>query len=271
MVDEQEPAKRIVKRVVKKTVARPATPSTPQQASTPEPTIRYGRPVATAARSSAPRSPVDDRPTPQAKAQPSRPSAPGAKAPARPVKQRRPAPTVDLRAKAATTRRVAGKAWWAAADRVVDGGRATGRFTAGRARAIAAYRLPHLNPYAASVLTGLVVGLLAVGLAAASLALFQSVRGVSSGGGLWGGIAFTAVAVVAMFAGEALLRGFGTPSPRLTSFLALVLTVVAMLGLFLDVVDGTVGLVLVPVLSVAGYALAHWLVELAENAPAALD
>lgn len=269
MVDEQEPTKRVVKRVVKKTVVRPATSASTPTASpgTPEPTIRYGRPVATAAR---PAAPTGDRPVPQAKAQPSRPArpaAPGVKAP----RQRRPAPTVDVRAKAAATREVAGKAWWAVADRVVDGGRATGRFTAGRARAVAAYRLPHLNPYAAAVLTGVLVGLLAVGLAAASLALFAGVRGVSSGGGLWGGLAFTAVAVVVMFAGEALLRGFGAPSARLTSFLAIVLTIVAILGLFLDVVDGALGLVLVPVLSAAGYALAHWLVDLAENAPAVID
>ncbi len=263
MVDgsNPDPAKRVVKRVVKKTVVRPSASSSAPADPAPKPAVRYGRPVATASR------PSPAGPTPKAKAAaaPARPQAP--KAP----KVKRQAPSVDVRAKVAGARDVAGRAWWAVADTTTDAARATGRFTAARARTVAAWRLPHLNPYLASVVTGAVVGLLAVLLGAAALSLFSAVRGVSSGGGLWGSLAFAAVAVVCVFAGEALLRGFGTQAARLTSVLAVILTIIAMLGLFLDLVDGTLGLVLLPVLGIAAYALSHWLVDLAENTPSLVE
>lgn len=256
MVDEQQPPRRVVKKVVKKTVVRP-TPSRPT-ASEPAPTIRYGRPVATAA-----------KPAPKAKAAPSSPSAPAAKIGSQKV--RRPAPTIAVRARTAGARDLAGRAWWATADNVAVGSRTVGRFVADRARAVAAWRLPHVNPYLASVVTGAVVGLVAVLLAALSLQVFEAVRGVSTGGGLWGGLTFTAVAIISVFVGEAMLRGFGTPSARLTSALGVILTIIAMLGLFLELIGGLAGLVLVPLLGVAGYALSHWLVDLAEKSPTLVD
>jgi len=250
MVDEQQPAKRVVKKVVKKTVVRPSS-----AASSPAP-IRYGRPVATA--------------KPQAKV-PARPgSRPVAKAAPR-TKVPRERRSVDVRARAASTRAVAGRAWWATADTVSAGARTAGGFVAVRARAVAAWRLPHINLYLASVITGAVVGLVAVMLGVATLAIFDAVRGVSSGGGLWGGLAFTAVAVVSLFLGEALLRGFGSHAARLTSFLAILLTIIAMLGLFLDVIDSSAAVLLVPLLGIATYALSHWLVDLAENAPTVVE
>ncbi|MFC5676360.1 hypothetical protein [Aeromicrobium endophyticum] len=251
MVDEQQPPRRVVKKVVKKTVVRPGAP---RPAAEPAPTIRYGRPVATAA-----------RPAPKAKAAPSNPSAPAPRTGG--SQTRRPMPTIDVRARTAGARDVAGRAWWATADQVSVRSRTAGRFVAGRARAAAAWRLPHVNPYLASVVTGAVVGLVAVLLAALSLQVFEAVRGVSSGGGLWGGLTFVTVAVVCLFAGEALLRGFGTPSARLTSFLAVILAIIAMLGLFIDLLDGVAGLAIVPLIGVAGYALSHWLVDLAEQRP----
>ncbi|MCL8252261.1 hypothetical protein AERO_12775, partial [Aeromicrobium fastidiosum] len=54
MVDGQgsDPAKRVVKRVVKKTVVRPSASSPAPADPAPKPTVRYGRPVATASRPS---------------------------------------------------------------------------------------------------------------------------------------------------------------------------------------------------------------------------
>lgn len=260
-MDEQDPAKRVVKRVVKKTVVRPAAP-----AQAP-PTVRYGRPVATATK-------------PQAKAAPKPASKPGTKAPAAPVRSGAPVPrqkvarqrpSLDIGAKVAGAGELTGRAWWAVADRTADGAHATGTFVAARARAVRAYRLPHLNPYLASVITGAVVGLVAVVLGIGTLAIFEAVRGVSSGGGLWGGLTFTVVAVIGVFLGESLLRGFGTHGARVTSFLAVMLSIIAMLGLLLDLVDGVAGLVLIPLLGVAGYVVAHWLVDLAENTPAVVE
>ncbi len=253
MVEEQQPAKRVVKRVVKKTVARPAAP----EESAPK--LRYGRPVATAS-----------APTTKAKAKvQSRPV--GTTVPVSRPKIARQRPTIDIGAKVGGAREGLGRAWWAMADTVSDGAHSTGTFVAARARTVAAWRLPHLSAYLAAAITGAVVGLFAVVLGVVSLAVFQQVRGVSSGGGLWGGLTFTAVAIVSVFVGEAFLRGFGTQSARLTSFLAVVLTIVAMLGLFLDLVDSTAGLVILPLLGVATYAAAHWLVDLAENAPAVVE
>ncbi len=267
MVDEQgqDPAKRVVKRVVKKTVVRPAAPATRPAEPATKPAVRYGRPVATASRPSKTSTAASTTPKAKVAATPARPQAP--KSP----KVKRQASSVDVRAKVAGARDVTGRAWWVVADTATDAARATGRFTVAQARTVAAWRLPHLNPYLASVVTGALVGLLAVLLGVASLSLFSAVRGVSSGGGLWGGLAFAAVAVVCVFAGEALLRGFGTHAARLTSVLAVILTIVAMLGLFLDLVDGTVGLVLLPLLGVATYALSHWLVDLAENTPTLVE
>jgi hypothetical protein len=260
MVDEQQPPRRVVKKVVKKTVVRPAA-AKPAQTTSPAgesaPTIRYGRPVATAA-----------KPVPKAKAASARPAA---KVTTGSPKVRRPAPSIDVRAKTAGARDLAGRAWWSTADHVAVGSRTAGRFVAGRARAVAAWRLPHLSPYLASVVTGVVVGIVAVLLAALSLRVFEAVRGVSSGGGLWGGLVFAAIAIVCLFAGEALLRGFGTPSARLTSGFAVLLAIIAMLGLFLDLVGGATGLVLVPLIGAASYLLAHWLVDLAEKSPASVD
>ena len=254
MVDDQEPAKRVVRRVVKKTVVRPTSPAPAA------PTVRYGRPVATAARPSAPSPPASKG---------SVPTAPGRPASRPKIARRRP--SVDLGATAAGVRDVAGRAWWATADTVADGTGAAGRLVATRARAVAAWRLPHLNPYLASVVTGAVVGVVAVALGLGALAIFEAVRGVSAGGGLWGGISFVVLAVVVMFLGEALLRGFGSQAARLTSFLAVVLTIVAMLGLFPDAADSSAGLLVVPLLGVAAYVVSHWLVDLAENTPATVE
>jgi len=256
MVDERQPAKRVVKRVVKKTVARPTSPAPAA------PAVRYGRPVATAAKPSAssPSRPAGHGPSPTAPGQPTpRPKS---------VRQR---PSVDLGATAAGVRDVAGRAWWATADTVANGTGAAGRVVATRARAVAAWRLPHLNLYLASVITGAVVGVVAVALGLATLAIFDAVRGVPAGGGLWGGISFVILAVVVMFLGEALLRGFGSQASRLTSFLAVVLTIVAMLGLVPDAADSSAGLLLVPLLGIAAYVVSHWLVDLAENSPAAIE
>ena len=251
MVDEQEPAKRVVKKVVKKTVVRPA----PSPALAP--TIRYGRPVATATR-------------PPAKTQARPGSKPVAKVAPR-ARVPRERPSIDLRAKASATRELAGRAWWATADNVSGGARTVGGFVSARAKAVAAWRLPHINLYLASVITGAVVGLVAVVLGVSALAIFRGVRGVSSGGGLWGSITFIALAVISVLLGEALLKGFGSHTARLTSFLAIVLTIVAMLGVFLDLLDSSAVLVLIPLLGLVAFALSHWLVDIAENAPTVVE
>lgn len=256
MVDEREPTKRVVKRVVKKSVVRPASAAKPAQAP---PRVRYGRPVATATKAatkttnkvvSAPQAKIRSRPT-------TTPAIP---------RQR-----VDLRSKVGTSRQRAVSTWRIVADRTTGGTRAAGSFAAARARAAAGWRLPRINPYLAAAITGAVVGIVAIGLGILALAIFDAVRGVSSGGGLWGGLTFAGIAILAGLVGEVLLRGFGSTSGRLTSFFAIVLVIIAMLGVFLDLVDTWAALPLLPLLGIAAFTLAHWLIDIAENTPPEID
>lgn len=232
--------KKVVKRVVKKTVTRPSSPS----ADTP---IRYGRPVSTT------------KTRPQAKVA----SRPGAK-PAGSTKTR-PRVNVGATGKALTSRGadlasgIAGATGSAA--------RATGAFVADRFHAVIAWRIPHIDPRLASPLTGLLVGLVSVGLGLVALEVFNDVRGVSSGGKQWGSLTFVVVTFIAMVLGDLLLRAFGTARAGLISFLGVVLTIVAMLGIFLDMADDRRALVLVPILAAATYFSSHWLITVAESSP----
>lgn len=248
MVDEQEPTKHVVKRVVKKTVVRPAAPT---EAA---PTVRYGRPVATATK-------------PQAKLSPGKPLARTNSAP----KARPKRPSVNLGAKLGAAGHRVNDTWWVIADGVREGSAATGRFIATRARRIAGWRLPHINLYLASVITGAVVGLTAVGLGFAALGVFEQVRGVSTGGGLWGGFAFIAIGLLVAWLGRALLAGFGSHSARLTSILGVILTIFVILGLFIDQVQTVAAVAIIPALAIVSYVLAHWLIDLAEHTPLEID
>ncbi|MET0930756.1 MAG: hypothetical protein ABWX74_14645 [Aeromicrobium sp.] len=252
MVDDEEPVKRVVKRVVKKTVVRPAAPAEPA------PKLRYGRPVST---STKPRATVSSRSGPKT-------PAPTTKAAPRTRPTRQP---VDVRAKLRTVRDRTGSTWRVVAGGVGGGARTGGSFVATRARTVAAYRLPRINLYLAAAITGAVVGLVTVGLGLISLVVFEQVRGVASGGGLWGGLTLIGLTLVAYLLGEALLRGFGSSSGRLTSFLAIVLVIIAILGLFLDLADSWAALALVPALGVVAFAVSHWLIDIAEHTPTSIE
>ena len=244
MVDEREPPKRVVKRVVKKTVVRPAEPA---------PKLRYGRPVAT---TTAPPVKVRTRPG-RSTAKTSKPAV---------ARQR-----VDVRGRVVTAGRRTGQVSRVVAHGVGRGARTGGGVVATRARAVAAWRLPHINLHLAAAITGAVIGLVAVGLGVVALAIFEATRGVSSGGGLWGGLTIVGIAVVAALLGESLLRGFGAHSARLTSGFAVVLAIVALLGPFLDLADSWTAIIVVPALGVVAFSLAYWLIDLAENTPPVID
>ncbi len=259
---DQQPPKKVVKRVVKKAVTQP-------------PAMRYGRPsaappkVTEAPGSSAP-TVVADRTEPapappvtvdQVDARRSGFKRPQLKAP------QFKAPRVDLgpvRDRAARAASGVGTTTRSTARSVAD-------FTVDRWYDLRAWWLPTVEPLRASAITGLLMGLLAVGLGVAALAIFSEVRGVASGGGTWGSLTFVVVAFVAFAVGERLLAGFGAPMPRLTSFLGITLTLVAILGLFLGVADSTLGVVVVPLVSALGFLAAHWLLALAELAPPELE
>lgn len=238
MADEQRPPKKAVKRVVKKTVVRP--PGTGSASGSG----RSGRPGGTKLRVASPKRP---------------PQRPGAQVGAR----------LGGAGKALSARGSSVVSRTAGTTRSAT--RALGSAVAGRTRAVRDWRIPRLPALPAALITGAVVGLVTVGLTLAALALFSELRGVSSGGGRWGTLTFVVVAFVAFVLGELLLSAFGSAQPRLISFLGVVLTIVAILALFLEIAETRWALILVPATAAITYAVAHWLLDLAENSPKQLD
>jgi len=254
MADEQTP-KRVVKRVVKKPSASP---------SAPRPTVRYGRPVAPSqpspdAKPAVARTPRKKRPKSKSAA-PVAADSQGAtlvdEQPAAPSQVQKPArrPTRERLGSAGSgiaggfgrlRDAVTGAFWWAA-----DG--------------VRGWRLPRWDAVPAALATGVVTGLVSVLLGLGALQLFTWLRGVASGGGTWGSLTFVVVGFMAFVVGELLLSGFGVASPRLTSFLGVVITIVAILGLFLDESDTRMALLVVPAVAATAFTLAHWLMSAAE-------
>jgi hypothetical protein len=116
-------------------------------------------------------------------------------------------------------------------------------------------RLP--GPVAA-VLTGAVVGLVLVGLTAASLHVCSDLRGASSCGkpGILVLLAITAAVIVL---GSLLLRVAGVPAHGSTSFLGVGLLVVLILLALLPVLDEWWVVIAVPALAMATFAASWWL------------
>ena len=227
MADEQEPPRKVAKRVVKKTVVK--RPAASQSAPTP----RYGRP------------------TPKA-------SAPRMKA-APKTKASRPArPRPQFAKKAGSVGRSITGGVRGTAGRVGSFGEANYR----RARA---FRLPRIQQAPASALVGLIVGLIAVGIAVLCSLLFSELRGTSTGGGRWGSLTFVVVTFIAFVLGELLLTRLGVRQPRVTSFLGICLTLFAILAFFLGPVDGVWAWLIVPLLGAATFLLANRAVYWADS------
>jgi hypothetical protein len=109
----------------------------------------------------------------------------------------------------------------------------------------------------AAVVTGLVVGLGIVGLTWASLRGCEAVQGTSSCGDSGYGLLFVILAVM-IVVGALLLRSARVAEPGSTSFLAVGLTsVLALLFLVDSLLDRSM-VVVIPLISAATYAAAHW-------------
>lgn len=256
MADEQPPAKQVVKRVVKKKAA--TTPTRPTQRDTAAPTVRYGRQV----------TPSADEPAvkkPSVRTKIKRPKSPPdgsvADKPARKIALPRPAirkPSVPkVKEKAGSV----GEGFVNAFRRIIAAISDAFWFVVDTVRS---WRLPRLDAVPASLATGVVVGLLSVVLGLGALELFSWLRGVASGGGTWGSLTFVVVAFIAFVAGELLLSGFGVANPRLTSFLGVALTIVVILGLFLEESDTRMAVVIVPAIAATAFTIGHWLMAAAE-------
>ncbi|MGA8852506.1 MAG: hypothetical protein WB508_12415 [Aeromicrobium sp.] len=261
MADDQTP-KKVVKRVVK----RPIAPTTPAAGG---PTMRYGRPADSPATKVAARDqPAAAPPSPGGPITTVKSKGKGLPAIKRPSIS---APNINVKPALDSIRSRTSSAATAIGSRAGRAGRATSDFTAHRWAAVRAWRIPQLEPTRATVITGLLVGLICVGLGVAALALFTEVRGVANGGPLWGTLTFVIVSIVAFALGERLLGAFGTAAPRVTSFLAVMLTLITILSVFLGLADSRFGLVLVPVLTAAAFWVAHRLLAMAESSPADVE
>jgi hypothetical protein len=108
----------------------------------------------------------------------------------------------------------------------------------------------------AALATGLVVGLLTVGLVWASQGVCELVRGTSSCGDA-GFLLLLAVLVVAGWLGGVLLRAFGLPEGGSTSFLAMGLVAVVLLLFPAGQLFAWWMVIAVPVVAMGGYVLAQ--------------
>lgn len=236
MAEEQEPEKKFAKRVVKKTVVRRPL------ANKPAPTLRYGRPA-----------PMPTKTRPAAKSNPPRPSR-------------------DLGKKAGSAGKAVGQQTGKAAS-AVGGvfkgaagkiGSATGS-TFGKVRA---YRLPHLEQTRAAAIVGLFIGVITVGVVIFFTRLFSELRGTSTGGGRWGSLTVVIVAFIAFALGEYLLAKMHVRQPRVTSFMAMCLTLFAIMAFFLEPIRGAWAWLIVPLLGAATFAIAHRAIAAADSSSA---
>ena len=234
MVDERRPTKKVVKRVVKKTVVvRPARPGSTT-------TVKQAAPPAGS--------------TPLAKLKAKASSRPTIRIPPPP---RRPGAGLASRARLAGSR---------VSDRASDVTYATNQAVRRGLRRIRDSRLPHLSPLRAAAVTGVVVGLFAVTLGYLSYELFSATRGTSAGGG-WGALVLVVVAFVTFAVGELLLGGFGVEHGRFISSMSVMLVLVFVLTFFLELAAGLFAWILFPVLGVVAFMASCRLMMFAADQP----
>lgn len=118
--------------------------------------------------------------------------------------------------------------------------------------------LPAGGGYLAATITGLVIGLLLVGLTFGALRGCETVRGTATCGGAAGLVILVVIMALLIALGGLMLRAFGVPDPTSTSFLAMGMVAVISLLFLLDVLLSPWMLVVLPLITVAMYAAAQW-------------
>lgn len=261
MVEQHsDPPKRVVKKVVKRTVVReaPAPPERPARTARldartrPAPTRRPAPPVAPRRTRPAPAAQTATMPTP---APPQRIKEPKA----RKTLSRPSVPRADVRGGVADGAATVGdwfiRRWHAVIDAIADGW-----------HGLTGLRLPVLSPMRGSVVTGLIVGFLAVGVGWGFYELFRATLGTSAGG-RWGFLALVFVGFLGFITGELLLTGFGVTHARAISILAVLMVFVAIMLVFIDLAAGIWAVLIVPSLCVAAYATSCTAMLLAGSEP----
>jgi hypothetical protein len=144
------------------------------------------------------------------------------------------------------------------------------RRSPGRARARTGPSVQRTAAPVAAAITGVLVGLSGAGLTYASLRGCEAVRGTSSCGGP-GLLLLVAILVLMVLLGGLLLTLLKVSDPRSTSFLAVGVTAVVVLVTLMEELFSPWMFLVVPVISAASFALAHWVttrfVEPAESGP----
>jgi hypothetical protein len=121
-----------------------------------------------------------------------------------------------------------------------------------------ALTMPTVPGRVAAALTGLVVGAFAVGASFLAMEGCEAVRGTSTCGEGPGSLIMLAIVVSMVLLGTALLRALKVDDAGSASFLAVGIVAVVVLLFLLDLAFEPVMAVVVPVLGVAAYVLAHW-------------
>ncbi|WP_183096012.1 hypothetical protein, partial [Nocardioides stalactiti] len=113
----------------------------------------------------------------------------------------------------------------------------------------------------AAAVTGGVVGIAMVVLTWLSLQGCEAVRGTASCGGGPGFVLLVATFVVCILLGSTLLKTFLIPDPGSSSFLAVGLVAVVALLFLIDALDHWSMLIVIPVISIAGYLASVWVTK----------
>lgn len=119
------------------------------------------------------------------------------------------------------------------------------------------FTLPVLGGTVAAVVTGILVGVITVGLTWASLRVCEAVRGTSSCGGP-GYLVLLGIMIGMILLGAALLRAWGVPDPGSTSTLAVGLLAVLVMLFLVGVLFHWWMILVIPACSALTFAAAHW-------------
>ncbi|MCW2793490.1 MAG: hypothetical protein JWO76_2588 [Nocardioides sp.] len=117
--------------------------------------------------------------------------------------------------------------------------------------------LPVIGGMPAAIITGVLVGIITVGLTWGSLHLCEVVQGTSSCGNP-GFFLLAAIMVVTILLGGLMLKAWGVPDPYSTSFLAVGLLAVLALLFLVDVLFSSTMIIVIPAIAAATFALSHW-------------
>jgi hypothetical protein len=117
--------------------------------------------------------------------------------------------------------------------------------------------LPVIGGLPAAIITGVLVGIITVGLTWGSLHLCEVVQGTSSCGNP-GFFLLAAIMVVTIVLGGLMLKAWGVPDPYSTSFLAVGLLAVLVLLFLVGVLFSWAMIIVIPAIAALTFALSHW-------------